>query len=243
MDIVGVILLVLLGGAGLFVGLILAIVTGSARSERLRRLENEQANLRAALNEAATRVQAMERALGETMLRLSSMRMEAPEPRPAPAPAPAPPAAKSEAPVAATDPELLVAREPRVAEPPPAAVEVTIDAAAPDAPAPAAVEVVIDVAAAHRTHRGFRRSRAGRPRGRRPHAPRGNPPPAPPKRPRSPSLLPRPPPKRPRRIPSPRPARPRARRRSTARSRPCRASTGSAGSASAAPPRSARACS
>src|ERR1700722_17986202 len=55
-DIVNVMLLIVLGGGGLLVALIYAISTGSARSERLQRLEEEQAELRRALKDAAARI-------------------------------------------------------------------------------------------------------------------------------------------------------------------------------------------
>jgi uncharacterized membrane protein len=69
-EIASVLLFGVLGGGGLLVALIFAITTGSARSERLRRLELEQESLRRALKEAAARVAWLEGGLGEAMRRI-----------------------------------------------------------------------------------------------------------------------------------------------------------------------------
>jgi len=71
-----VLLLIVFGGGALLVALIWAIVTGSARTDQLRRLQAEQESLQAALNDAAARVVRLESALGETMNRLSYVRAE-----------------------------------------------------------------------------------------------------------------------------------------------------------------------
>src|SRR4051812_43048180 len=71
-----VLLLIVLGGGALLVALIYAITTGSARTERIRRLEQDQTSVRMALNEALGRVAQLERALGDTMNRLSYLHAE-----------------------------------------------------------------------------------------------------------------------------------------------------------------------
>jgi Predicted membrane protein (DUF2339) len=135
-------LIVLGGGGGLFVALIYAVVTSSSRSERVRRLEREQANLRAGLDQTMARVVSLERALGETMQRLASATLAPAAPPPELAPAAPPPelgtaapppapAVESEAPVAPSEPQIAAA-EPTVAEPTAAA-----PAPSPEPPAPA----------------------------------------------------------------------------------------------------------
>jgi uncharacterized membrane protein len=149
-SIVIVLLLLVLGGGALFVGLIFAVVTGSARSERLRRLEQEQMNLDLAHAEALARVAKLEHAMGEAMQRLAYVHSEhailqarlaaqpaalpqreavaAPEREAEVAPAPPPPEPVVEAAVAPAPPPP----EPVVEAPPPAPVpEVSVPVAAP----------------------------------------------------------------------------------------------------------------
>src|SRR5262249_18445265 len=71
-----VLLLIVLGGGGLLVGLIFAIITGSARSERLRRPAEGTAAQGAALRDALNRVANLERGLTSAMDRLLYMRGE-----------------------------------------------------------------------------------------------------------------------------------------------------------------------
>jgi uncharacterized membrane protein len=89
-----VVLVTVLGGGVLLVGLIIAITTGSARSERIRRLAQDQEDMRLGLHQAYGRIAQLERALGEAMLRLATLRadqeslraLQAAPPPPAPEP-------------------------------------------------------------------------------------------------------------------------------------------------------------
>ncbi len=117
-SIVTAFLFLVFGGGVLLVGLILAIVTGSARSDRLRRLEAEQARLREELDDAGKRVVRLESALGDAMTRLAYVHAEqvAMAERAAGAPAlPQAPAIERVAPVAPRE----VADAPREAPPAP----------------------------------------------------------------------------------------------------------------------------
>src|SRR5262245_35481935 len=71
-----VVLVIMLGGGVLLVGLIIAVTTGSARSERIRRLEQEQWDLGQRLHQAHQRIGALEQAMGDAMRRLAAMRSE-----------------------------------------------------------------------------------------------------------------------------------------------------------------------
>jgi uncharacterized membrane protein len=134
-----VLLLTVLGGGGLFVALIYAILTATSRSEELKRLDAEQTRMRMALHDAFARIAHLERTLAEGAARAVVPEITpvvAPVPVVAPPPAAAvsvavsaapqpaektesrgePPAAESEAQVAPTPPRV----EPPRVEPPPA---------------------------------------------------------------------------------------------------------------------------
>ncbi len=143
-DIVNVMLLIVLGGGGLLVALIYAISTGSARSERLQRLEEEQGpSCGRALKDAAARIAWLEGGVGEAMRRSDYVRAEerAIEARVdrhtvALAEIPEHAAAEREAPAAATS-EPQVAPRAALSDPAPAAE--TAPAVHPDAaPVPVA---------------------------------------------------------------------------------------------------------
>ena len=69
-----VLLLAVLGGGALLLGLIIAIVTGSSRSERLGRLEREQTDLRMGLHEAHRRIAYLEQELRRAQSRIEAVR-------------------------------------------------------------------------------------------------------------------------------------------------------------------------